>query len=103
MLETTMTSTTAQPITLHLMEREFLLSCTPEERPMLEEAAKLLEQKMLVLRQAGHTTGVERVAMLAGLQIAVELLKLQAAKPLVDPQELREKIHGIETSISAVL
>jgi cell division protein ZapA len=92
-----------QPLSLTMMEREFHLSCSVDERPIIEKAAQLLEERMLTLRQAGHTTGAERVAMLAGLQITVELLKLQDAKPLVDPQELREKIRTLESSISAVL
>ena len=90
-------------ISLHIMERDFLLSCKPEEQAKTHEAAALLESKMVALKNAGHITGVERIAMLAGLQIAIELLDLQAAKPLIEPADLRQKIRTIENNISQVL
>lgn len=97
-----MTQSTNQ-ITLHMMEREFLLACRPEERSKLESAAEMLESKMITLRNSGSVTGIERVAMLAGLQIAVELIDLQAAKPLIEPEALRQKIRSIEDSITSAL
>jgi cell division protein ZapA (FtsZ GTPase activity inhibitor) len=90
-------------ISLHIMERDFLLSCKPEEQAKTHEAAALLEEKMVALKTAGHITGVERIAILAGLQLAVELLDLQAAKPLIDPEWLRAKIDHIENTVQQVL
>ncbi|MES2208084.1 MAG: cell division protein ZapA [Pseudomonadota bacterium] len=98
-----MTTQQNQQVSLHIMEREFLLSCKPEEQLKLKAAADMLEQKITSLRNAGHTTGMERIAILAGLQLAVELIDLQAAKPLIEPTALREKIRHIENNISQVL
>lgn len=98
-----MTQPASNQISLNIMEREFLLSCRPEERQKLEHAAQVLENKMIALRNAGHTTGIERIAMLAGLQVVIELIELQAAKPLIEPDALRQKIRSIEENIARVL
>jgi cell division protein ZapA len=98
-----MSTPTHTQISLHIMERDFLLSCRPEEHAKTQQAAAMLENKMQILRNGGHITGVERIAILAGLQLAVELLDLQAAKPLVDPEWLRNKIQTLEQNVQQAL
>ncbi|HET7359407.1 MAG TPA: cell division protein ZapA, partial [Rhodanobacteraceae bacterium] len=45
-----MNSPASEPVTLRLVDREFLIACAPEEREGLLEAAAFLDRKMRELR-----------------------------------------------------
>lgn len=57
-----------------IMGRSFKVPCTPEEEPALMAALSYLNNKMKEIRDNGKVVGTERIAMMAGLNIAHELL-----------------------------
>jgi len=57
-----------------IMGRSFKVPCTPEEEPALMAALNYLNNKMREIRDHGKVVGTERIAMMAGLNIAHELL-----------------------------
>ncbi|HJU08305.1 MAG TPA: cell division protein ZapA [Rhodanobacteraceae bacterium] len=63
--------------TVRLLDREFLVGCAPEEREGLMAAATFLDGKMRELRGSSRSVGYDRVAVLAALSIAHELLQLR--------------------------
>ena len=65
------------PVTVRLLDREFLVSCTEEERTGLAAAATLLDLKMRELRGATRTVGFDRIAVLAALSLTHELVQLR--------------------------
>jgi cell division protein ZapA len=65
----------ATPVTVNILDREFLIGCTPEERPGLLAAASYLDGKMREVRGASRTQSVDRIAVLAALNMAHELLQ----------------------------
>lgn len=65
------------PVTVRLLDREFLVSCTEEERAGLAAAANLLDQKMRELRGATRTVGFDRIAVLAALSLTHDLVQLR--------------------------
>lgn len=67
----------AVPVTVRLLDREFLVSCTEEERAGLASAATLLDQKMRELRGATRTVGFDRIAVLAALSLTHDLVQLR--------------------------
>lgn len=69
----------AQPVavTVKLLDREFLVGCQPEEREGLLAAVDHLDRKMREIRHASRSPGYDRVAILAALDIANDLLVLQ--------------------------
>jgi cell division protein ZapA len=64
----------AEPVAVHLLDKEYLVACTPEERPGLLAAAGLLDSKMRDVRNAARSASLDRVAVLAALNLAHELL-----------------------------
>lgn len=56
--------------------REYSLVCAPNERDNLVSAARYVNKKMLALKQPGKAMSTERLAVMAALQIAVELLSM---------------------------
>lgn len=61
-----------------IMGREFRISCPDNERRSLLEAAAYLDRRMREIRESGKVIGVERIAIMAALNIAHDLL---AARP----------------------
>ena len=67
-------SETAKPATVTILDKEYLVTCSDEEREQLFEAAGYLNRKMQEVKGSGKVIGTERVAVMAALNIAHELL-----------------------------
>ncbi|WP_304639159.1 cell division protein ZapA [Pseudomonas sp.] len=66
----------SQPLTviLHILDKEYRIACPPEERNNLEQAARHLDNKMREIRNSGKVIGVDRIAVMAALNISHEML-----------------------------
>ena len=61
-----------------LLGREYKVACKESERAELVEAVALLDRRMRDIRDTGKITGVERVAVMAALNLAHELMRAKA-------------------------
>lgn len=63
--------------TLHvtILDRDYGVSCPAEEVDELKSSARLLDERMREIRKSGKIVGVERIAVMAALNIAHELIK----------------------------
>jgi cell division protein ZapA len=66
-----------EPVALRLIDREFLIACSPEEREGLLEAAGILDRKMRELRANAKAPSFERLAVLAAISMTHDLLVLR--------------------------
>src|SRR3989338_6555903 len=57
-----------------IMGREFRVACPEDEQEELLAAVSYLDRKMREIRDSGKVIGVERIAIMAALNIAHELL-----------------------------
>ena len=64
----------AKPASVTILDKEYLIACSDEEREQLNDAASLLNDKMHEVKISGKVIGSERVAVLAALNIAHEML-----------------------------
>jgi cell division protein ZapA len=71
-----MTNTPTQ-VTIRILEKEYQVACPPHEKPDLIAASELLNGKMRQIRDTGRVVGLDRVAIMAALNLANELLKTQ--------------------------
>ena len=67
----------SQPVSIHLLDREYTVGCEPEERDSLLAAAKLLDSKMREIRGGNRMAALDRVSVLAALNFAHELQQLR--------------------------
>jgi len=67
-----------EQVSVSVLSREYLLACRPEERAELLACARYVDQKMGAIRDAGKVVGADRIAVLAALQIAQELMSARA-------------------------
>lgn len=66
-----------QPEELHvvILNREFTLAVAPSERAQLEKAVAMVDEKMRAVRDTGKVGGVDKIAIMAALQIANDHVK----------------------------
>ena len=67
-------------VSVKLLDREFLVGCSPDEREGLLAAVELLSRKMRDIRHASRSPGYDRIVVLAALDITHELLVLQRSQ-----------------------
>ena len=67
----------SDPVGVRLLDREYLVACAPEEREALQASAQLLDARMREIRNGNRMAGVDRIAVLAALNLAHELLQLK--------------------------
>ncbi|WP_028671114.1 cell division protein ZapA [Saccharospirillum impatiens] len=63
-----------QTLTVTILDREYRVACPEGQEPKLEEAARALDRKMKEIRVTGKVFGIERIAVMAALNLTRELL-----------------------------
>ena len=89
-----------------IMGREYRVACTPEERDALYAAVDLVDGKMREIAQRTKSTIAERVAVMAALNIAHELLSTGPSgtpSETVDTSDAKRRIEDMGARIDAVL
>ncbi len=98
---------------VHILGRDYKVACKEHERAELQEAVAFLDGRMREIREAGKTAGVDRIAVMAALNIANELLRARRAPPPpppaatgaadVDAAGARRRIQAMQAAIEQVL
>lgn len=71
------------PIKVHLLGKEYPINCPQNEETDLLIAARYLDEKMRQIRDTGRVHGTERIAVMAALNIAHELIQQQTQNRLL--------------------
>jgi cell division protein ZapA len=94
-----------------ILGREFKVACRESERNELLEAVAFLDRRMREIRDSGKVSGTDRIAVMAALNIAHELLRGRraAAAPraieagAIDADDARRKIQSMQAAIDEML
>ncbi|HZJ82099.1 MAG TPA: cell division protein ZapA [Guyparkeria sp.] len=62
------------PVTVRVMEKDYRIVCPPAEQGMLLRTAEYLNDEMVKIRRTSKVLSTERIAVLAALNIARQLL-----------------------------
>lgn len=62
-------------ISVNILDKEYRVSCPPEEQEALLMAARYLNEKMRDIRSSGKVIGIERIAVMAALNLSYELMQ----------------------------
>ena len=62
-----------EPVSVHILDREYTVGVEPAERDSLTAAARMLDARMREIRGNNRMAAVDRVAVLAALNLAHEL------------------------------
>lgn len=87
---------------ISIMGREFRVACPEEEQQGLLEAVDYLNQKMLEIKDHGKIIGLERIAIMAALNIAHEFLTTKIGGGF-DIAEIKRRMIGMETVLDQAM
>jgi cell division protein ZapA len=85
-----------------ILGRTYKVACEEGERDALLRTAVYVDAKMEEIRKAGKVTGTERIAVMAALNIAHELLTTKSAGGF-DIGEAKRRIAAVEAKLDSVL
>lgn len=86
-------------VSVRILEKEYQVACLPEERSELLDSAEFLNGKMRDIRDAGNIVGLDRIAVMAALNLAHELLKRNRSEATESEvsarvREMRERVES---------
>ncbi len=67
----------SEPVNVRVLDREFTVGCEPGERDSLMAAVQLLDSRMREIRGNNKMAALERIAVLAALNLASDYLQLR--------------------------
>lgn len=84
-----------------IMGREFRIACPDHEQQALLEAVNYLDKRMREIRDSGKVIGIERIAIMAALNITHDFLRKSGES--LEPQQIRRRISDMRTQIDAAM
>ena len=101
-----MSSDNVKAVTIMILGKEYLISCSDDERNDLISAADFLDDKMRDIRDTGKVIGTDRIAVMAALNIAHELLGQSSSSSSPGTKntgDVESKIKSIQAKIEDAL
>ena len=65
----------ANTVTVKILEKEYQVACPEDQEAELTASARYLDKQMRGIRDTGKVIGLERIAVMAALNISFELLQ----------------------------
>ncbi|HEX4648185.1 MAG TPA: cell division protein ZapA [Steroidobacteraceae bacterium] len=96
-----MSHTDQARVSVRIMDREYVVACPYDERSALLDAAEFLNARMREIRDSGKVVGLDRIAVMAALNLAHELLRIKDRDTRVDNgaggrvRALRERVESV--------
>ena len=91
-----------QPVTVHVLDKEYTITCKSDERDELLESARYLDAKMRDVRDNGRVLAAEKIALMAALNITHELIQLKSTKS-DGSESVSRRIQNLQNKIEIAL
>ncbi len=91
----------SEAVTIRILDREYTVGADPEQRESLLAAARLLETKMREVRGSNRMAAVDRVAVLAALNLAHELELMRESQRTRD-RELAQTLADLNRRLDTL-
>lgn len=90
-------------VTVEILDKEYQVACPPEQENELLAAARHLDQQMRDIRATGKVIGLERVAIMAALNLSHEVLSLRngASPGRLDDHE--DRLRALNSQLDEAL
>jgi cell division protein ZapA len=89
-------------VSVRILDKEYQVACPASERTDLLDSAEILNAKMLEIRDGGRVVGLDRIAVMAALNMANDLLHAQARDRLLEG-DLSGRLKIISDRVESVL
>jgi cell division protein ZapA len=99
----------ARALDITIMGRSYKVTCSEEEREPLLRAVAYLDQKMNEIKDGGRVGSVERIAVMAALNIAHELLSTKtpgsssSTADGFDTDALKRRMAAMQSTLDTLL
>ncbi|MEJ2361318.1 MAG: cell division protein ZapA [Gammaproteobacteria bacterium] len=97
-----MSKETPNAVSITILGKEYLIACPDDEKSELLASSGYLDRKMREIRDQGKVIGTDRIAVMAALNIAHELLHNKADLVMANP-EVEGRIRSIQEKIEEAL
>lgn len=87
-------------VLVKILDREYQVACPPEERSALQDAAKQLDERMRQIRASGHIIGLERIAVMAALNLSHELIQAGKTGASAPTQDLSPLLSRLDKTLA---
>ena len=83
-----------------ILEKDYQIACPVEERSDLLDSAEFLNSRMREIRDSGKVVGLDRIAVIAALNMANELIRLKKSDTNLESEVggrlriLRERVES---------
>ena len=99
-------STAPKYLDVTIMGRSYKVACGDQERGELLEAVAYLDRKMSEIKTSGKVASIERIAVMAALNIAHEMLSARNAGSAaggIDIEALKRRMISMQTTLEEAL
>ena len=91
-----------QGVSITLLDKEYIVGCTEEEKSDLMASANYLNAKMIEQRDTGKVVGSEKIAVMAALNVTNEYLRM-SSQSKSEKEDYRINISRISEKITKAL
>lgn len=91
-----------KPVTVNIMGNEYHVSSPEDQIFQLEKAAKELDQRMREIKESGRIVGIERIAVMAALNMTYELQQNGSSSPK-NSSVITSRIKKMQKQIDSTL
>ena len=95
-------STKPKTLDVSIMGRSYRVTCADDEREALLAAVAYVDNKMTEIKAASKVAGTERIAVMAALNIANELLSIKLGSGF-DIAELKRRMNSVQSKLDQAL
>jgi cell division protein ZapA len=90
------------PVTLRILDRDYVVACPENEKETLVASAKYLNQKVQEVREGGKVVGIERMVVVSALNIIHEYFQYKQQQEAQN-QQVSQQVSGLHEKIELAL
>ena len=89
-------------VNIKILEKEYEVACPANERADLLDSAEMLNSKMREIRDGGKVAGLDRIAVMAALNLANDLLKARDQGEVLE-SAAKERLQAMRERVETAL
>lgn len=89
-------------VSVRILDKEYQVACPPDERTDLLDSAEILNNKMREIRDSGRIVGLDRIAVMAALNMANDLMHAKARDDALDG-DISVRLKSISDRVDSAL
>jgi len=93
----------SETVFVKILDKEYQVACGRDERADLLQSAELLDERMRTIKRGGTVIGLERIAVMAALNLSHELLQAKRELASVEPGPNRDALRRLHERLDRCL